>query len=728
MLVVCAAKIARDAAEPRGAARSAAPRPRLPRSAQLLKRTCTLWSADVLDRVDYLSCVSGGSGAGALLLANAFISHTSAGGKEHTSPPQTPPSARPKPSGHGAGRRDAASSKMWAGADGAQPSENAGGEAAGAPSCSGSAATVELVLQQLRRQCARNSKGAMLLVVQLLVMIVILVMVMPLMAAAGATLAAASVTDAIGDTLHSLLTQGFHPLQLAAVVVFFGPIWTGLCCFVSALATHEQDMAGVHGPALSGAHVPTPMWAGLRKVAAVSVAGQVAAMCSTLMAALFCMLLMMLLEERLLTQTIMDEVLLLVIWISWSAVSIRTLVAPDRRLLTRERNMLSSIQMGVAVGGLWLASRACAEHVMRRQGSMAYSSACLWLLVVVLAHDLLMAAVHLLFRRRLRSAFLCTPGKSKSNSSSTSDLRPCTHAAAAPAALDASEDCGGFTFSLAEFDNPRGGVTGLPLNAGARCGASAETSTQTQPQSSHMLSAHVQSIFSRASRSAFADTRETALHTSLSRYAYVSKETCLYSQRGLFVWPKEAYLYDQRGLFVWPKEAYLYGQRGIFVWPKETYLYGQRGLLTCAYPTQRALGAAATSRTASPHWRCLLRRGQLVSGSRRWGAGREARRGGGRQYDHGCRRRGVRAEGAGKSVPPAGVASRDAQRDRWLCRPRTQRGGRGRAHAILAFDHGGVRILAHARAVQQGRRGVSGDGGGERGQRRQTGAVVAVLA
>ena len=471
--------------------------------------------ADVLDRVDYLSCVSGGSGAGALLLANAFVSQNSNGGKEHTSPPQTPPSARPKPPGHGGGRRDAACGKMWSYADAAQPNDTARGDTALAMGCSvssgsGSAATVDLALYQLRRQCAHRSMGSMLFVVQLLVMIIILVMVMPLMAAAGATLAAASVTDAIGDTLHSLLTQGFHPFQLAAVLVFFGPIWTGLCCFVSALATHEQDFVGVRGVALARAYAPT----GLRNVTALSVAGQMAAKCSTLMAALFSMLLMMLLEERLLTQTMMDEVLLLVIWISWSAVSIRTLVAPDQRLLAREKSMMSSLQMGVAVGGLWLASRACVEHVMRGQGAMAYSSACLWLVVMVLAHDLLMAVVHLLFRRRLRSAFLCTPNKSKSNGCSACDMRLSSHAAA-PAALDASEDCS-FSFSLAEFDNPHGGVTGLPLTTGAACLApNAETSTLMQPQA-HLLWAHAQSIFSRASRSTFSETCENPLHMSLS--------------------------------------------------------------------------------------------------------------------------------------------------------------------------------------------------------------------
>jgi hypothetical protein len=245
-------------------------------------------------------------------------------------------------------------------------------------------------------------------------------------------------------------------------------------------------------------------------VAAVSVAGQMAATCSTLMAALFGMLLMMLLEERLLTQTMMDEVLLLVIWISWSAVSIRTLVAPDQRLLAREKSMMSSLQMGVAVGGLWLASRACVEHVMRGQGAMAYSSACLWLVVMVLAHDLLMAGVQLLFRRRLRSAFLCTPNKSKSNGCSACDMRVSSHAAA----LDASED-GSFSFSLAELDNPQGGVTGLPLTTGAACLAlNAETSALMQPQA-HLLWAHAQSIFSRASRSTFSETCENPLHMSL---------------------------------------------------------------------------------------------------------------------------------------------------------------------------------------------------------------------
>ena len=125
-------------------------------------------------------------------------------------------------------------------------------------------------MQQLRQQCANSTAGSDLLHLQLVIMIVVLVTVLPLMAAAGGTLAAASITDAIGDTLHSLLTQGFHPLQLAAVLVFFGPIWAGLCCFMSALATHEQYMAvSIGGISMHvfprGAPERLPAWTGLRK-------------------------------------------------------------------------------------------------------------------------------------------------------------------------------------------------------------------------------------------------------------------------------------------------------------------------------------------------------------------------------------------------------------------------------------------------------------------------------
>jgi hypothetical protein len=54
------------------------------------------------------------------------------------------------------------------------------------------------------------------------------------------------------------------------------------------------------------------------KVSASSVAGQMLAMTTALMAALFSVLMLMLLEEKLLTQTVMDEIVLLAIWVAWA--------------------------------------------------------------------------------------------------------------------------------------------------------------------------------------------------------------------------------------------------------------------------------------------------------------------------------------------------------------------------------------------------------------------------
>lgn len=341
----------------------------------------------IINQVDYLSCVSGGTGACASLYSHAFLCDTHEA-NDHRSPPlQMLQASQSSALKNGSKLRDTAAEFP------AHLRDNSDTDVGGRCRIGH---VVELAMQQLRRHCAHSAAGSDLLHMQLVIMIFILLTVLPLMAAAGGKLAAASITDAIGDTLHSLLTQGFHPLQLAAVLVFFGPIWTGLCCFMSALATHEHDMAvSMSSVAVSMSNGPSrlPAWTGLRKVAAVSVAGQVAMMCASLMAALFCVLLLMLLEEQLLTQTMMDEVLLLVIWMGWAVISIRALVKSDCHLPAREKNMLSSLQVAVFVCGLWLASRACVRHVMRREGGMAYSSACLWLLVMVASHDVLMATV-----------------------------------------------------------------------------------------------------------------------------------------------------------------------------------------------------------------------------------------------------------------------------------------------------------------------------------------------
>ena len=299
-------------------------------------------AADLLKRVDYLSTVSGGSCAGASLFSHANSVGVSQEGSGGSSPTQNQ----------------------------IQPD-----------SFFRSRGTVERALQRLMRQSAPGAPGLALLTLQLSIMVAMLVVVVPMMAAAASSLAAASVTDAIGDTLHALLADNFRPLQLAVVAVFFGPIWAGLCCFMSALATDENDIL-LHKPS---SHSKT------------SVPGQVAAMGRSLMASISCVIVLMVLEQRLLEQTIMDEVLLLAVWLAWAAASVHTLLCADRRAQVRYSHCglgaraLPSLQMAVCVCGLWLTSRACVSHVMHREGNLAYSTVCLWLVMMVVVQDVLMA-------------------------------------------------------------------------------------------------------------------------------------------------------------------------------------------------------------------------------------------------------------------------------------------------------------------------------------------------
>ena len=67
-----------------------------------------------------------------------------------------------------------------------------------------------------------------------------------------------------------LLTKPLNQtyVQLAAVLVFFGPVWTGLGCFVWSLASHKQDLAGTSSLAgiTPGARTQTLVSQGLSKV------------------------------------------------------------------------------------------------------------------------------------------------------------------------------------------------------------------------------------------------------------------------------------------------------------------------------------------------------------------------------------------------------------------------------------------------------------------------------
>ena len=345
-----------------------------------LSSHCNYDPPDLFNRVDYLSCVSGGACAGASLSACA------------SEPGQTQ---------HANDRVDLLS--VTSSTSHPPPHATNRGSDEG---CDDGCSIIDNVLHQLRRQGETKSPCSALLIFQLAMMIAAMVTVMPLIAAATATLAAASVTDIIGDTLHALLTDSFHPLQAAVVVVFFGPIWAGLCCLISALAMHEHNMQGAGTGAPASRLVHMPQWTALPKALSVSAAGQMSALCMKLMAALSCVIVLMVLEQQLLSRTLMDEVLIIAIWMAWSVVCIRTLLFCNGRAGVREEAMLANLKAALCFCILWLTSRACVGYVMQRGDSMAYSTACMWFAVMVMLQDVLMAGVSLLFRMRLRSIFL----------------------------------------------------------------------------------------------------------------------------------------------------------------------------------------------------------------------------------------------------------------------------------------------------------------------------------
>lgn len=137
---------------------------------------------------------------------------------------------------------------------------------------------IEHSLEQLHRQCERSSPGSWLFAVQIWLMVAIVTFVLPLIALAAANLAGASVTDAMGDTLHSFLTQALHPYHLAPLLLFFAPICTGVSCFVWWLAIHHYERPPLSSRLLPPAHA-YPQWGGVSKVGGVSVGGQVRCVC-----------------------------------------------------------------------------------------------------------------------------------------------------------------------------------------------------------------------------------------------------------------------------------------------------------------------------------------------------------------------------------------------------------------------------------------------------------------
>jgi hypothetical protein len=190
--------------------------------------------AGVLDQVDYLSCVSGGVSVAASLFSHAFAHQASA-------------------------TEETCFSSL---SNDAPTSESARNNSSSALDY------IDHALEQLHRQCKRSAAGSWVFAVQIWLMMVIVTLVLPLIALAAADLAGASIADAMGDALHSLLTQALHPYHLAPLVLFFAPICTALSCFVWWLAIHHDERPPFSSRLLD-----------VSKVGSVSVGGQVRGVC-----------------------------------------------------------------------------------------------------------------------------------------------------------------------------------------------------------------------------------------------------------------------------------------------------------------------------------------------------------------------------------------------------------------------------------------------------------------
>jgi len=266
---------------------------------------------------------------------------------------------------------------------------------------------IERSVEQIKLICQDKSPGIYLLAAQKALMLSVSVIVTPMIALAACFFIAASLSDVLGDPLRSLLVKGFRPFQLAAVFVFFGPVWVGLCCVATSWMGND-DGGGASGSncrclcrylsaasCVKGGISKAPLWS------------QVAAYLATSMAGLFVVIIFMLLEERLLKHTIIDEVILVIIWGLWTAMMTKTTLFHSCNERTRDKQMLYGLQVAMIVAALWLISRGCVELIFhRRSASRAYEVTCSWLLVLIAVRDLLVSCIHILLRVRMRRNFL----------------------------------------------------------------------------------------------------------------------------------------------------------------------------------------------------------------------------------------------------------------------------------------------------------------------------------
>mmetsp|Transcript_8949 Transcript_8949/g.20466 ORF Transcript_8949/g.20466 Transcript_8949/m.20466 type:complete len:287 (-) Transcript_8949:28-888(-) len=190
-----------------------------------------LSEAGLFDRIDYISCAAGGSCVVASLLSNALaLCRRSEGEKRFASQEGEGHDSVHEPSvGMARG-----SSKL------SHISHFSASE------------FIERSVEQIRLICQDKSPGIFLLAAQKALMLSVSVVITPLIALAACFFIAASISDVLGDPLRSLLLRGFRPFQLAAVFVFFGPVWVGLLCVATSCIGNEEGGGGGGGGGAGG--------------------------------------------------------------------------------------------------------------------------------------------------------------------------------------------------------------------------------------------------------------------------------------------------------------------------------------------------------------------------------------------------------------------------------------------------------------------------------------------
>lgn len=364
-----------------------------------------LATADWLEKVDYISCVSSG-----VLSAACFISQSTAqplrrhdGAWEKVDSPSS-----------GGGRRG-----EWT-AEAAEASLSRQEDSREGRACRGLllAERAERALHQLRRHCAPTTNPNFLATLHKIGVGVRVLALLPMTALAVATLIAASIENLLGSTLQTLLLSGLleHPM---GSVVFFGPLVLASLCWCCYL---DPKLCLLVLPPLLLDDLPSlpshqlPLLAGARALAPPQ--AQIAWFSACFLGSAWVVLLLMFLDERLLQGSMVDEVMQVLLFALWALAVVGVVSGKWQLQSGKDQRISTMLQAAQGFSVLWLTARICVVHVMgRAQGLHTYELACAALVLLLLLNDLASRLLHSLYKASLQTSFLdpCSNDLSRSS-------------------------------------------------------------------------------------------------------------------------------------------------------------------------------------------------------------------------------------------------------------------------------------------------------------------------